>query len=407
MIKDAITGAAELEIEGDGVYSSITGRPLGVVKDGKLYSAITGREMKTIEGTGGGGSIELPEVNVTADKMLNGVTAINTAGNVVTGTISSQGAKTYTPTTSDQSIAAGKYLSGKQTIKGDADLKAENIKAGVSIFNVTGSYEGGAFAKVTGFNVNTNSISAVSATYSNGTWNKGNAVTITSYDVEPVKDGIYLVNGNKLVGNAVAYDFEKWMPTSGLLSYLPMTGVNTKAIDYVSGMILSPHGEGVRSEADAWYGNNEEGSVCGGLPYPCPQIFTLCAKFRMDDYPSYGDILPIFQVDGGFALYVGSDDRVRTYMRHSQGEVFDFNRGEEYTLFFSCSGSNIKVYCTDSNGEVWHQNQRGMYDEPDVNAISVYILGYAGAATFTGKVWDVLLYNRILTDNEISAIANH
>lgn len=270
----------------------------------------------------------------------------------------------------------------------------------------SGGSGGGSFAKVTGFNVKTNAISAVSATYSDGAWISGNVVTVTNYDIEPVKDGIYLVDGNKLVGNAVAYDFEKWMPTSGLLSYLPMTGVNTKAIDYVSGMILSPHGEGVRSEADAWYGNNEEGSVCGGLPYPCPQIFTLCAKFRMDDYPSYGDILPIFQVDGGFALYVGNDNRVRTYMRNSQGEVFDFNRGEEYTVFFSCSGSNIKVYCTDSNGEVWHQNQRGMYDEPDVNAISVYILGYAGAATFTGKVWDVLLYNRILTDAEIAVIAN-
>ena len=265
----------------------------------------------------------------------------------------------------------------------------------------------GSFAKVTEFNVNTNSISAVSVTFSNGAWSKGNAVTITSYEVEPVKDGIYLVDGDKIISNAVAYDFDKWMPTDGLLSYLPMTGVNTKAIDFVGGMILTPRGAGVRSETDAWYGNGEDGGLYGGLPYPIPQTFTLCAKFRMDDYPDYGDILPIFQVDGGFALYVGNDDRVRTYMRYSQGEVFDFNRGEEYTLFFSCNGSNIKIYCTDANGEVWHQNQRGMYDEADTNALSVYILGYVGAATYVGKVWDVLFYNRILTENEIATIANH
>lgn len=51
-------------------------------------------------------------------------------------------ATTYTPTTSNQTIASGTYLNGNQTIKGDTNLKAENIKSGVSIFGVTGSYEG-------------------------------------------------------------------------------------------------------------------------------------------------------------------------------------------------------------------------------------------------------------------------
>ena len=51
-------------------------------------------------------------------------------------------ATTYTPTTSNQTIAAGTYCSGVQTIKGDANLVAGNIKSGVSIFGVSGSYEG-------------------------------------------------------------------------------------------------------------------------------------------------------------------------------------------------------------------------------------------------------------------------
>lgn len=50
-----------------------------------------------------------------------------------------QVAKTYTPGTSNQVIAAGKYLSGAQTIKGDVNLVAENIKSGVSIFGVNGT----------------------------------------------------------------------------------------------------------------------------------------------------------------------------------------------------------------------------------------------------------------------------
>lgn len=51
-------------------------------------------------------------------------------------------ATTYTPTTSDQTIAAGTYCSGGQTIKGDSNLIDSNIKSGVSIFGVIGSYEG-------------------------------------------------------------------------------------------------------------------------------------------------------------------------------------------------------------------------------------------------------------------------
>lgn len=49
-------------------------------------------------------------------------------------------AKTWTPKTTNQTIAAGTYCTGKQTIKGDANLKAANIKKGVSIFGVTGNF---------------------------------------------------------------------------------------------------------------------------------------------------------------------------------------------------------------------------------------------------------------------------
>lgn len=76
-----------------------------------------------------------------------GYVAAGTAGTVSTsGTttlqLTSKAAATYTPTTSNQTIASGTYLTGTQTISGDSNLTAGNIKKNVSIFGVTGTYEG-------------------------------------------------------------------------------------------------------------------------------------------------------------------------------------------------------------------------------------------------------------------------
>jgi len=71
-----------------------------------------------------------------------GYVSAGTAGNSsvsLTASVTTKGATTYTPTTSDQTIASGTYLTGAQTISGDANLLASNIKSGVSIFGVAGS----------------------------------------------------------------------------------------------------------------------------------------------------------------------------------------------------------------------------------------------------------------------------
>lgn len=89
----------------------------------------------------GGGTakfMDTADANAAAGEILASKTAyVN--GTKITGSISSKSAATYTPTTSDQTIASGQYLSGAQTIKGDANLTPVNIASGVTIFGVTGS----------------------------------------------------------------------------------------------------------------------------------------------------------------------------------------------------------------------------------------------------------------------------
>lgn len=56
-----------------------------------------------------------------------------------TGTMAEKGAATYTPGTANQVISANQYLTGAQTILGDADLVAANIVSGKNIFGVAGN----------------------------------------------------------------------------------------------------------------------------------------------------------------------------------------------------------------------------------------------------------------------------
>ena len=115
--------------------------------------------------------IDTSDANAVETDILSGKTAY-VDGNKITGTITLKEAQTYIPSSSEQIIDAGQYLSGAQTISavpteektitpsasaqeimptenkflskvtvsGDANLTAENVKSGVTIFGIEGSY---------------------------------------------------------------------------------------------------------------------------------------------------------------------------------------------------------------------------------------------------------------------------
>lgn len=98
-----------------------------------------------LEGTGSTPSTELPTPTISINSGTGVVTATVTSGsNSKSDTLelNTKAATTITPgTTSKTAVSKGYYTTGAVTVAGDTDLKASNIKKGVQIFNVTGTYE--------------------------------------------------------------------------------------------------------------------------------------------------------------------------------------------------------------------------------------------------------------------------
>lgn len=109
------------------------------VAKGKTFTSSSGlRVVGSREDQAGG--IDTSDATATAADLLEGVTAY-AKGDKITGTIARQPGSTITPGTTSYRFPAGRYLVGDLIVEGDTKLRAENIKAGVSIFGVTGTYE--------------------------------------------------------------------------------------------------------------------------------------------------------------------------------------------------------------------------------------------------------------------------
>ena len=109
--------------------TSITANPtISVSSSGLITASVSGSKSVT--------------PSVSAGYVASGTAGTVTVSGSNTQQLTTQSAQTITPTTTNQTIASGKYLTGTQTVLGDANLLAENIKKDVVLFGITGTYEG-------------------------------------------------------------------------------------------------------------------------------------------------------------------------------------------------------------------------------------------------------------------------
>jgi len=126
-VTDVLAGKTfDSALAGDSATGTMTERGVVTFTPSNIEQAVSEGHYKT-------GS-KVSAVTFDASKLLTGTTVAGTAG-----TMPAKTAATITPSTANQTIAAGQYLSGAQTILGDADLIAPNIVIGKDIYGVAGS----------------------------------------------------------------------------------------------------------------------------------------------------------------------------------------------------------------------------------------------------------------------------
>lgn len=156
--------------------------------------------------------VATPIIDVSAEGLITATTE-QEAGYVPGGSKSAtqqlptQAAKTVTPGTTNQTaVASGRYTTGAVTVKGDANLKAENIAEGVSIFGVSGTFSGSSPENaMVSFNTAGLTVTGASIYYVNNNQLKVLSITNFAGPIYVQKNSFLFMNSNifgLLNGNA-------------------------------------------------------------------------------------------------------------------------------------------------------------------------------------------------------------
>ena len=137
-LSDTATKTLQLNTKGATTITPSTSAQTAIASGTYATGDITVSAMPT-------GALSTPTINESTGLVTAGVSSSGylDTSKISTSQLTTKTAETFTPTTTNQTINAGQYLTGVQTIQGDVNLIPENIASGVSIFGVTGTHQGG------------------------------------------------------------------------------------------------------------------------------------------------------------------------------------------------------------------------------------------------------------------------
>jgi len=321
---------------GGGTDVSDTTAVAGDVLSGKYFHIADGTK---VQGT----IASKTSSDVTTNNNVVTIPAGHYASQVQKTVGTAQAAQTIHPSSSDQTIASGKYLTGAQTIKGVVctNLTAGNIKNGVTVkigdstdddcvTSVTGTYEGGGggitLKRISGTGKNTVSVSG---------WGANDFTKTTALNQNPPKILLCNVIRNNTVYTLCAVD------TNLMPNQVTLVGCASNTSTYavraqftVQGSILNY----TSLKLNKFYeGSTDYSSTVGNW-----EIYS--------NTPSVAQFSFVIEFDGAPVYEYTADDGMtwEMWIESPYNEDVLFQMDGEYVLY---DDGNMQAYVCDSNGD--------------------------------------------------------
>jgi len=246
-----------------------------------------------------------PTGNAVIGDVLSGKTFSNLGGTGLTGNMTNQGATNYAPSAGGQTISAG-YYNGLGNVFGDADLSAENIKAGTEIFAVTGTFPSDG-------NATTGDVKSGSTFYTDSaTKHTGSGTKTLSPANDTVSAGYYEATTLSTVDTDLATEnIKKDVDIFGIIGTYPLAAI-AKTGQTTS---YAPGDDWDLEKGVVWpnprFTNHGDGTVTDNLTglmwlKEANHIKTNCSGFDSDDVPNDGKVIWQHALDFVAAMNAGA-----------------------------------------------------------------------------------------------------